>query len=179
VHIDPTPQARTSARRHGSGRALGRGGERVAIQRRGPLPVSLRADGKGEFPRPPRRMPRTMEFQSFREMVEHRHPVEKRSPNARKTSPWVPSGLSEHHLHAKGQTKLEREASLVDAARSEAAAEAASERDLLSQRLTSTEQHMGRLEASLDAVVSDVEEHIVASTAASVLVAKRLAELGL
>ena len=118
-----------------------------------------------------------MEFQSFAAMAEHKHPRDaKNSPRSQDATPWVPGGMSAQHAHTKlGTTQREREAAAVEAAR----AEHAVERDTLSDRLAGVETSMGRLEAQLDAVTTDFEQHVVSATAAHVLVAQRLRELGM
>ena len=128
-------------------------------------------------------MPASHEFSSFRAISESRH----RSSDIRPTSaggrgaatksaePWLPNGPNKNHQRSRGlPSKLEREAAANATARSEAAAEVHG----VGVRLEGAETAMSRLERTLDRVVASYEQHVVHATASSVLLAKRLGELG-
>jgi hypothetical protein len=127
----------------------------------------------------------TYEFSSFRAMSDAVQPP--RSPSSAAAhhnsrvhfaapEPWVPSGPNQSHLRARGlPSRIEREAAAEYAARAEAAAD----RDSTSLRLDCAEVAFGRLEESIGRLSAEYQQHCVAATAATVLVQKRLAQLGL
>ena len=92
--------------------------------------------------------------------------------------PWVPSGPSQQHQHCKGIPSRQEQESARRAA--EAARAAATEREArLSARLDDADAAMSKLESTIEGVVADFEAHVIGATSASVLIQKRLEELGL
>ena len=120
-------------------------------------------------------MPRaTMEFESIRAMNDHRH-NHVRPTSAGNAEPWVPGGPKKsHNVKARG-IPTKREEVAVAAARVE---EATMIRDSVLTRLESAEIAFDRLEDTLDAVLEEYQQHVVTASAASVLLQKRLRELG-
>ena len=113
------------------------------------------------------------EFTSFRAALDS-HQNSPRAKPGKSAAPWVPGGVGEKHIKSRGlPSKPEKEAAAVEAARADAAAE----REALHERLDATSASMDKFDARLSSIVEDFEEHMVASTAASVLVAKRLGQL--
>lgn len=122
-----------------------------------------------------------MEFTSFRAMSDATQPSPRPLSAAAGTlssaaEPWVPPGKNKSHLVSRGlPSRREKDAAAVVEARSEAAAE----RSAVAASLDAAEDAFDRMEHTLDLVTADYEKLIVASTATSVLVSKRLQQLGL
>ena len=111
------------------------------------------------------------EFASFRAMNDHLH-NDGRPKSAGET--WVPTGKGKFHHRSRGlPSRKEKEAAAVTAAHEEAAFE----RHGVAARLDDADAAFNRLESTIEDVVREYEEHVIAATAASVLVAKRLSEL--
>ena len=128
-------------------------------------------------------MPAAYEFSSFRAVSEHRTRSNDLRPTsgggrgvtAKATEPWLPNGANPTHQRSRGlPSKLERESAANAKIRSEAAAEVQG----VGVWLEGAETAMSRLERTLDRVVASYEQHVVNATASSVLLAKRLGELG-
>lgn len=114
-----------------------------------------------------------MEFSTFTAMASERGEAARPASASRSSVPWVPNGRGAHHHRTRGlPSKAEREAS---AGKDAAAADHAS----LCSNVDAAEHAMQRLEHRLDGFAAEFEQHVISSTAASVLVAKRLRELGL
>ena len=113
------------------------------------------------------------EFSSFRAANDHRHNDSR--PAFKGDHAWLPNGQNVTHQRTKGlPTRAERESAEAASVRAAAAAE----RDGVATALEGADEAFTRLEAKLDEVVRDYEEHVISATAASVLVTKRLRELG-
>ena len=118
-------------------------------------------------------MPSTMEFSSFTAMAEQRPAQPSRAAGAAVQPPWLPNGPSKQHQRSKGLPSRQE----VDAVGQERMRHAA-ENDVVAEQLTAAESAMDRLESRLDGFVESFEAHVVSATAAQVLIAKRLAALG-
>jgi hypothetical protein len=118
---------------------------------------------------------RSYEFTSFRSTLDAQHNSPRVTPS--KATPWVPGGVSKQHAHARGLPLKQEEA--VKAVEAAAKAAAAEERAATEARLDATVAVFDRFDARLEKVVSAVEEHMIGATAANVLIAKRLRQLGL
>ena len=117
----------------------------------------------------------TYEFASFRSTLDAHHNSPRATPSY-KATPWVPGGVGKQHAHARGlPSKQDEAAKAVEAAK----AAAAEERAATEERIAATAAVFDRFDARLEKVVSAVEEHMIGATAANVLIAKRLRQLGL
>ena len=118
--------------------------------------------------------PATYEFSSFRAENDHTRSAPRPSSTPRE-GPWLPPGGNKAHLRTRGlPSAAQREAAAVAAAHSEAAAE----REEVSAHLSSAESGFARLEDTLESFVHDYEQHVIAASAAAVLVQTKLRELG-
>ena len=120
-------------------------------------------------------MPSTFEYSSFTAMAEQRPKYQPRCAggSAAVQPPWLPNGPSKQHQRSKGLPSRQE----VEAVGQERVRHAA-ENEVVSERLSAAESAMQRLEVRLDGLVTCFEAHVVSATAAQVLIAKRLAALG-
>ena len=120
-------------------------------------------------------MPSTFEYSSFTAMAEQRpkHQPRCAGGSAAVQPPWLPNGPSKQHQRSKGLPSRQE----VEAVGQERVRHAA-ENEVVSERLSAAESAMQRLEVRLDGLVTCFEAHVVSATAAQVLIAKRLAALG-
>lgn len=114
----------------------------------------------------------TFEFTSFTAMAERERP--RYSAGAAAVQPpWVPNGPSKQHQRSKGiPSRQELEAVGHERARHVA------ENDVLHSRLEGCAIAMDHLDDKIDGVVNEFEAHIISATANQVLIANRLAALG-
>ena len=120
-------------------------------------------------------MPSTFEYSSFTAMAEQRpkHQPRCAGGSAAVQPPWLPNGPSKQHQRSKGLPSRQE----VEAVGHERVRHAA-ENEAVSERLSAAESAMQRLEERLDGLVDCFEAHVVSATAAQLLIAKRLAALG-
>ena len=115
--------------------------------------------------------PATYEFTSFRAMQDATHvPPCPRSDAAAASDPWLPPGKNKSHAATRIPSRKDREAA--------AARLAEEERSRVAAALYGTECAFGRLESRIERVTNEYEQHVLAATAASILVTKRLQQLG-
>lgn len=115
----------------------------------------------------------TYEIESFTGMVNHGG-----SPSCGRSTglkPWLPNGPSRQHLRFKRDASQEQEACERERERETAVQRGA----LMHSQLDAAEAAMHRLEANLDGVVADFEAHVISAASSSVLVLKRLQDMGL
>lgn len=125
-------------------------------------------------------MPRqaSYEFTSFKAMLESprapRPNKEAGVPSSTTSKPWVPVTRAQSFNKAQGLPAQEKEALILSA---KVAAD--TERATLSTGLDDAEAAVAKLESKLSAFKNDFEQHIIGQQAASVLINRRLVELGL
>ena len=116
-----------------------------------------------------------MEFSTFRHSLEHRH-NDSRPRSAKGASPWVPGGPNPSHRKSRGFPDREAFDREVEIAKT-AVAEASVGRSAIAERLSGAEAAMATFETKLDKIHAEFDEHMIQTTAAHVLIQKRLKEL--
>ena len=112
----------------------------------------------------------TYEFSSFRAMNDHLHNAP--AIRGRKPEPWLPAGPNPSHFRTLGLSSKEEVAAIATKSQEEV------EREGVETKLSGTEAAFDRLEAALRSTEAEYEAHVLSASAASVLIAKRLAMLG-
>jgi hypothetical protein len=111
------------------------------------------------------------EFHSFAAAAERQPALRASARGAGSSSdrPWLPNGPGTQHQRTKG----------IPSQHDRLSKSAAADLARLNSACDSAEETMERLDQRLDHVISTFEAHVLSATAASVLINKRLAMLGL
>ena len=121
-------------------------------------------------------MPTTYEFPTLSAQLQAPKLRESAGSTAQATgSPWVHAS-DRAHARVKGfPSPRQREVAAVALVRSHVSADQA----LLADKISAVSSALDRLDTRIDTVVAAFESHVTSSTAASVLIESRLAQLGL